>query len=152
MAPLEATRYATTWLRWDQVIDRLGLHGPQYRWTSTRTAPNRIDVRRGSQAALRRKGASFTSIDQFPVVACVQADPVADGTQVSLRCLDDLGVGTRLGMRRRYSAAVEDFADLVLAVCCPPAPTGAAPACPDGHLNAPGAVYCTTCAAPLVCG
>lgn len=78
-----------------------------------RTAPNQADFRRGSQAALRFKGAAFTSINQFPVVAVIRCDAAPHGSNVVINSLDDLGVGIKLGMTKKYSEAVRDFGALL---------------------------------------
>lgn len=78
-----------------------------------RTAPNQADFRRGSQAALRIKGAMFTQIEQFPVVAVIRADSSASGTQLVINSLDELIIGAKLGMNKKYTKAVEDFGVLL---------------------------------------
>lgn len=78
-----------------------------------RSAPNQADFRRGSQLALRFKGAIFTNVEQFPVVAVIRCDPTATGSIAVINSLDDLGFGLRVGMRNKYTEAVRRFGALL---------------------------------------
>lgn len=78
-----------------------------------RSAPNQADFRRGSQFALRFKGAIFTKPEQFPVVAAVRCDPAPQGSTAVINSLDDLGFGLRIGMRTKYTESVRIFGALL---------------------------------------
>lgn len=93
----------------DMIVARAAQRGVDV----VRTAPNQADFRRGSQAALRLKGAMFTRVDQFPVVAVIRCDHAPHGSDVVINSLDDLGVGIRLGFTKKYSEAVRDFGALL---------------------------------------
>lgn len=96
----------------DLIIARAVTHGIEV----VRTAPNQADFRRGSQVALRLKGAMFTSINQFPVVAVIRCDALPHGSNVVINSLDDLGFGAMLGMKKKYSEAVRSFGALLSSI------------------------------------
>lgn len=79
-----------------------------------RTSQIQADFRRGSQAALRIKGALFTQIEQFPVVAVVRADVSLEGSQLVINSLDEMKIGAKIRMNKKYTAVVEDFGALLL--------------------------------------
>lgn len=81
--------------------------------TVARVAENQADFRRGSQVALRIKGGIFSKISDFPVVAVIRCDETPSGSNVVIRSLDDLGVGTRLGMTKKYTEAVREMGSLL---------------------------------------
>lgn len=78
-----------------------------------RVAPDQADFRRGSQAALRLKGAMFTKLEEFPVVASVRADATSSGSMLAINALDELVVGPKVGMNKKYTEAVVDFGTLL---------------------------------------
>jgi hypothetical protein len=92
-----------------ELLDRIVALAVQYGIDVVRTSPNQADFRRGSQAALRLKGAMFTRVDQFPVIAVIRCDSTPTGSNVIINSLDDLQVGVRLGMTKKYTEAVRDF-------------------------------------------
>jgi hypothetical protein len=96
----------------DLIVARAVTHGIEV----VRTAPNQADFRRGSQAALRLKGAMFTRINQFPVVAVIRCDAVPHGSNVVINSLDDFGFGTLIGATKKYSEAVRDFGALLSSI------------------------------------
>jgi len=79
----------------------------------TQVAENQIDFRRGSQASLRIKGALFTKSSDFPVVTVLRCDALGTGSNVVINSLDDLGVGVKLGMTKKYHAAVQEFGAII---------------------------------------
>ena len=79
----------------------------------TQVAGNQVDFRRGSQAAFRIKGALFSKSSDFPVVAVLRCDASGTGSNVVINSLDDLGVGTKLGITKKYSAAVQEFGAII---------------------------------------
>ncbi|MEY4080855.1 MAG: hypothetical protein RL430_1285 [Actinomycetota bacterium] len=89
----------------NQVVNSARMRGIEV----IQTAPNQAEFRRGSQAALRIKGALFTRLDQFPVVAVIRCDQTPTGSNAVINSLDELIVGLRFGMRGKYTEAVRDF-------------------------------------------
>jgi hypothetical protein len=79
----------------------------------TQVANNQIDFRRGSQAALRIKGALFTKPAEFPVVTVLRCDPLGEGSIVIINSLDDLGFGLKLGLVKKYEIAVREFGEII---------------------------------------
>ena len=79
----------------------------------TQVAENQIDVRRGSQAALRIKGGIFSKSSDFPVVTVLRCDPSDNGTNAVINALDDLGFGLKLGMEKKYQTAVREFGEII---------------------------------------
>ena len=80
-----------------ELTNRMMLLAQQRGISCTQVANNQIDFRRGSQAALRIKGALFTKPSEFPVVAVLRCDPLGEGSNAVINSLDDLGVGIKLG-------------------------------------------------------
>jgi len=72
-----------------------------------RVSPTQLDIRKGSEAALRLKGAPFTRAEQFPVVAAVECTTTSSGSLVKVNVLDDLGPAIRLGMKKKMQEAVD---------------------------------------------
>ena len=93
----------------NRVIVLAQQHGISY----TQVANNQIDFRRGSQAALRIKGALFTKPSDFPVVAVLRCDPLGEGSNAVINSLDDLGIGLKLGTVKKYEIAVREFAEII---------------------------------------
>jgi len=81
--------------------------------SAIQVAENQADFRRGSQAALRIKGGIFSKISDFPVVAVVRCDETPTGSSVVIRSLDDLGIGLKIGMQKKYSEAVRVFGEML---------------------------------------
>jgi len=79
------------------------------RLKAQRVSPTQVDIRRGSNAALRIKGAIFTKPEQFPVVAAISATSNEWATTVHINVLDDLGPAVRTGMKKKMQAAVDSF-------------------------------------------
>jgi len=71
-----------------------------------RASPTQLDIRKGSEAALRLKGAPFTKAEQFPVVAAIECTETESGSLVRINVLDDLGPAIRLGMKKKMEEAV----------------------------------------------
>ena len=93
----------------NRVIVLARQHGISY----TQVANNQIDFRRGSQAALRIKGALFTKPSDFPVVAVLRCDPLGEGSNAVINSLDDLGIGLKLGTVKKYEIAVREFGEII---------------------------------------
>ena len=85
-----------------ELTNRMMLLAQQRGISCTQVANNQIDFRRGSQAALRIKGALFTKPSEFPVVAVLRCDPLGEGSNAVINSLDDLGVGFKLGTVKKY--------------------------------------------------
>lgn len=127
-----------------------------------RVDSQQADLRRGSQAAIRLKGARLVKPPEIPVVAAVRFEPTGQGAFVNIRCVDDLGFGVRLGGIKRMTVGVEEFGDLVLLLAVNltsalgrPANVrtwgpGATANCPSGHPNGAQSSFCVTCGRALV--
>ena len=79
-------------------------------------AENQIDFRRGSQAALRIKGSMFAKSTEYPVVSVLRCDKLNEGSNAIINSLDDLGFGLKLGMTKKYEAAVREFGEIIAAL------------------------------------
>jgi hypothetical protein len=79
----------------------------------TQVAENQIDFRQGSQAAIRLKGAIFSKTSEFPVVAVLRCDPHGSGSIAVINSLDDLGVGLKIGVTKKYETAVREFGEIM---------------------------------------
>lgn len=76
-----------------------------------------LSAKFGSQLMLRIVGGWLMPTKTFPVKAHAAFVPTANGTEVTLRVADAMGVGTKAGMKGKYERAVTDLAgDLVLAM------------------------------------
>ena len=73
---------------------------------------NYLEVRRGSQAKLRTLGGMMISQKDFPVVAMVQFTEEAARVTVE----SDLGPGSMMGMKKKYQAACDAFAQEIASV------------------------------------
>jgi len=79
-------------------------------------AENQIDFRRGSQAALRIKGSMFAKSTEYPVVSVLRCDQLNEGSNAIINSLDDLGFGLKIGMTKKYEAAVREFGEIIAAL------------------------------------
>lgn len=162
MAAIETVRSGQVDLAPVAAADALGRAASQHGIQVARIDGQQLDLRRGSQAAFRIKGAWLAKPAEVPVVAAVRFDPADSGSFVNLRCVDDLAVGLRLGAVKRMTAGVEEFADLVLqlainasnergagAASIRPERAVEALHCPSGHPNDAQAHYCSTCGSRL---
>ena len=96
-----------------ELTNKIILLAQQHGISYTQVANNQIDFRRGSQAALRIKGALFTKPSDFPVVAVLRCDPLGEGSNVVINSLDDLGIGLKLGTVKKYEIAVREFGEII---------------------------------------
>ena len=96
-----------------ELTNKIILLAQQHGISYTQVANNQIDFRRGSQAALRIKGALFTKPSDFPVVAVLRCDPLGEGSNVVINSLDDLGIGLKLGTFKKYEIAVREFGEII---------------------------------------
>ena len=96
-----------------ELTNRIVLLAQQRGISYVQVADNQIDFRRGSQAALRLKGAMFTKPIEFPVVAVLRCDSLGEGSNVVINSLDDLGVGLKLGTVKKYEIAVREFGEII---------------------------------------
>ena len=112
---------------------------------------------RGSQVALRVKGAMFSSIDEMPVEVQVFFQAAGQGSAIHIRGADDLQFGLRIGMRTKYTNAVNDFADRIMWGMMAATPVGAQPMgaairqgglCARGHTMAESGNFCQACGSP----
>ena len=96
-----------------ELTNKIILLAQQHGISYTQVANNQIDFRRGSQAALRIKGALFTKPSDFPVVAVLRCDPLGEGSNVVINSLDDLGIGLKLGTVKKYEIAIREFGEII---------------------------------------
>lgn len=113
MGQIELSATMPSTLKPADLMNRVCSLAVQQGFEVTRVAENQADFRRGSQAALRIKGGIFSKISDFPVVAVIRCDETPTGSNVIIRSLDDLGVGTRFGMTKKYTEAVREFGSLL---------------------------------------
>jgi hypothetical protein len=74
-----------------------------------------IDVKRGSQVALRLKGGLIAPLVDFPVRACISFVPkIGGGATVWIRVEDTLTVGLKVGMTNKYQSACTELAQLIV--------------------------------------
>ena len=74
---------------------------------ANRASADQLDIRRGSEAAVRLKGGMLSRVEEFPVVASVKCQVCPTGSKVSIDVLDDLGFGSRVGMKSKMQQAVD---------------------------------------------
>jgi hypothetical protein len=96
-----------------ELTNRIMLLAQQRGISYTQVANNQIDFRRGSQAALRIKGALFSKPSEFPVVAVLRCDPLGEGSNAVINSLDDLGIGLKLGTVKKYEIAIREFGEII---------------------------------------
>ena len=154
MARISFERTAQSALPAPRAIVELNQQAELRGWKVAHVLGNQLDIRRGSQAALRLKGGWLLRIDAFPVVASVRFDSNNSGCTVIINSLDDLGPGMMLGMKQKYVQAVSGFGDEIEAIVKSIAPFQtpvSAPLahCPAGHASASGARFCPTCGAAI---
>ena len=113
MSRIETTATVQSVLPPIELTNRIMQLAQQRRISFTQVANNQIDFRRGSQAALRIKGALFTNPSEFPVVAVLRCDPLGEGSNAIINSLDDLGIGLKLGTVKKYEIAVREFAEII---------------------------------------
>ena len=73
---------------------------------------NYVEVRRGSQVKIRTMGGMLISQQDFPVVAMVQFTD--DAVRITVE--SDMGPGFMLGMKKKYQAACDAFAQEIASV------------------------------------
>ena len=96
-----------------ELVDKILQLAQQRGITFTQVAENQIDFRRGSQAAIRLKGAIFSKTSEFPVVAVLRSDPQGSGSIAVINSLDDLGFGLKIGVTKKYETAVREFGEII---------------------------------------
>jgi hypothetical protein len=73
----------------------------------------------GSETTIRLKGGWLSNASEFPVEITVQAWPVEGGTSIRIDVRDTWSFGGRVGMRTKYTNAIEGW---VATACRPLAP------------------------------
>jgi len=68
-----------------------------------------ITATRGSQAAIRGIGGALISISQFPVIARIESKSNHDGSGLTITVEDNLGSGSRIGMKGKYQQACNEL-------------------------------------------
>ena len=96
-----------------ELVNRILQLAQQRGMSYTQVAQNQIDFRRGSQAAIRLKGAIFSKTSEFPVVAVIRCDPQGAGSLAVINSLDDLGFGLKIGITKKYETAVREFGEIM---------------------------------------
>lgn len=113
MGQIELSATVTSPLKPNELMNRICAMAESRGIKTARVAENQADFRRGSQVALRLKGGILSKTSDFPVVAVVRCDETPEGSSVIIRSLDDLGVGTRLGMTKKYTEAVREMGSML---------------------------------------
>jgi hypothetical protein len=99
-----------------ELVDKILLLAKQQGIKFTQVAVNQVDFRRGSQAAIRIKGALLSKSSDFPVVTVMRCDVLGTGSNVIINSLDDLGIGLKLGVTKKYNVAVREFGEIIAAL------------------------------------
>jgi len=68
-----------------------------------------IVAKAGSELTIRLKGGWLASASEFPVEIIVQAWPIEGGTTIRIDARDTWSFGGRLGMRTKYTNAIEGW-------------------------------------------
>ena len=113
MSRIEMTATVQSVLPPFELTNRIMLLAQRHGISYTQVTNNQIDFRRGSQAALRIKGALFTKPSEFPVVAVMRCDPLGEGSNAVINSLDDFGVGFKIGAVKKYEIAVREFGEII---------------------------------------
>jgi|GEM_PF-2875061 len=157
MGIIETFRQGSSPMQPVQAADYLCVMATQWQMRVQRISATQVRVFRGSQVALRLKGAMFSSIDEMPVEVQVFFQPAGQGSAIHIRGADDLQFGLRIGMRNKYTNAVNDFADRIMwgitsATPVRAQPMGVAPqrggSCVQGHAMPGSGNFCSTCGSP----
>lgn len=111
-----------------------------------RPAVGSIEFQRGSQAKLRLAGGGFIAPTSLPVVGRVTCQPIAGGQVVDVDVMDDVGFGSRFGMKGKYEQVIgETSAEIVAVLRSWAAPSGRTRVCTCGLVAASDASFCTRC-------
>ena len=157
MGIIETFRQGSSAMQPVQAADYLCTMATQWQMRVQRISATQVRVFRGSQVALRLKGAIFSSIDEMPVEVQVFFQAAGQGSAIHIRGADDLQFGLRIGMRTKYTNAVNDFADrfmwgITSATPVSAQPIGVAPqyggSCVQGHAMPGPGNFCSTCGSP----
>jgi hypothetical protein len=70
-------------------------------------SPTYIEAATGSQLALRMKGGLFADKSDYPVRTSVTISPTPEGCRIDVTCVDELGVGFKVGLRKGYQSAFQ---------------------------------------------
>lgn len=157
MGIIETYRQGSSPMQPVQAADYLCAMATQWQMRVQRISATQVRVFRGSQVALRLKGAMFSSIDEMPVEVQVFFQAAGQGSAIHIRGADDLQFGLRIGMRTKYTNAVNDFADRIMWGMMAATPVGAQPMgaairqgglCARGHTMAESGNFCQACGSP----
>ena len=150
MGIIETFRQGSSPMQPVQAADYLCAMAAQWQMRVQRISATQVRVFRGSQVALRLKGAMFTSIDEMPVEVQVFFQAAGHGSAIHIRGADDLQFGLRIGMRNKYTNAVNDFADRIMWGITSAIPVGAQQGgwCARGHAMTGPGNFCSTCGSP----
>ena len=157
MGIIETFRQGSSPMQPVQAADYLCVMATQWQMRVQRISGTQVRVFRGSQVALRLKGAMFSSIDEMPVEVQVFFQPAGQGSVIHIRGADDLQFGLRIGMRNKYTNAVNDFADRIMWGITSATPVRAQPmgvvpqrggSCVQGHAMPGSGNFCLTCGSP----
>ena len=157
MGIIETFRQGSSPMQPVQAADYLCVMATQWQMRVQRISATQVRVFRGSQVALRLKGAMFSSIDEMPVEVQVFFQPAGQGSVIHIRGADDLQFGLRIGMRNKYTNAVNDFADRIMWGITSATPVRAQPmgvvpqrggSCVQGHAMPGSGNFCLTCGSP----
>ena len=150
MGIIETFRQGSSPMQPIQAADYLCTMATQWQMRVQRISATQVRVFRGSQVALRLKGAMFSSIAEMPVEVQVFFQAAGQGSAIHIRGADDLQFGLRIGMRNKYTNAVNDFADRIMWGITSAIPVGAQQNgwCARGHAMTGPGNFCSTCGSP----
>jgi hypothetical protein len=73
------------------------------------TAPDRVEIKSGSQAKMRAIGGAFIAATSLPARTIVEARLGTGGTEVTVTAQDAVGLGLKTGMKRKYEGWLDEI-------------------------------------------
>lgn len=103
MAPISHSETFSVSLSPEQVRERALAWFEPVRYTVTGDAPDRLEVKSGSQAKLRFLGGAFIGAGSLPTRTVVEMSVVDGTTQVTVTASDAIGFGAKTGIKSKYA-------------------------------------------------
>jgi hypothetical protein len=121
MAPLTQTQTFTASQPPNEVHDRVLGWFAKYRPRVEVDSADSLEINTGSQLKMRLIGGAFIAGSSLPTHTTVTMTAAGSGTQVSVTARDTVGVGFKLGMKRKYETWLSQIATGIQAACGGPA-------------------------------
>lgn len=103
MAPISHSETFSVSSSPEQVRERVLAWFEPVRSTVTGDAPDRLEVKSGSQAKLRFLGGAFIGAGSLPTRTVVEMQVVDGTTQVTVTASDAIGFGAKTGIKSKYA-------------------------------------------------